>query len=478
MKKILITCIVLLSFSSLLSGPFLKIDKINHSKKYPMIELFLSVINTDSLDISGLDEENLYIFEDGYRVNYTKVINHSKIEDYLYMVFSFDSSRSIGKKSFYRLKQSAKDIIKKAGPRDYIAIYNFDNTVKLIENFTAKKDVLFKTIDTLKTKGSKTLLYNSIYDSLDHLTKERGQNKRKAVIVFTDGKDEGSSVKIKDLISFSRDVKIPIYFICIKKPRNASSIKRIAKLTGGKLLISGKRRNIKTFYKQILSKIKSSYIIKYDSRLKNDGLKHTVEVRLKYKHMRDRDVISFTAPKRFLNLNFNYIIDNLILILIILLLIILIVILILILTRQKNTMPVASSTNIDLSDVHHGYNDTEYDYTDDEDDLLTPDDPSYVYSDVWLIEKNGPSTGQKYQIHWDEVTLGRSEDNTVSINDKSVSPYHAKIKNINNTFHLFDLISDNGTYLNNRKLLRPKPLNDWDEIKIGRAVFIFRGSRI
>ena len=77
---------------------------------------------------------------------YIKVINQSKIEDYFYMVFSFDSSRSIDHRSLILLKQSAAEIIKKSGPRDYIAIYNFDNSVKLLNNFTTRKDRLIEKI--------------------------------------------------------------------------------------------------------------------------------------------------------------------------------------------------------------------------------------------------------------------------------------------------------------------------------------------
>jgi pSer/pThr/pTyr-binding forkhead associated (FHA) protein len=39
---------------------------------------------------------------------------------------------------------------------------------------------------------------------------------------------------------------------------------------------------------------------------------------------------------------------------------------------------------------------------------------------------------------------------------------------------LFDLASEHGTYLNGKKLLRPKYLADWDEIALGRFVFVFR----
>lgn len=73
--------------------------------------------------------------------------------------------------------------------------------------------------------------------------------------------------------------------------------------------------------------------------------------------------------------------------------------------------------------------------------------------------------------------MGRGQDNTIIINDDAISINHAKIRNVKNIYHIFDLVSQNGTFLNGKKLLRPKSLHDWDEIKIGRTRFIFRGTR-
>jgi hypothetical protein len=110
--------------------------------------------------------------------------------------------------------------------------------------------------------------------------------------------------------------------------------------------------------------------------------------------------------------------------------------------------------------------------------LLTPQDTEYVYAKSWLVEKDGPEAGKKFPIFWEEITIGRDEENGIVVADEAVSLKHAKIKRIRNAYFLFDLVSENGTYLNDKKLLRPKPLYDWDEIRIGRTLFIFRGSKI
>jgi hypothetical protein len=96
------------------------------------------------------------------------------------------------------------------------------------------------------------------------------------------------------------------------------------------------------------------------------------------------------------------------------------------------------------------------------------------YHHGWLVEKEGPHTGRKYKINWHIVTLGFADDNSIVVEDNTVSPRHAKIERDGKSFVLYDLLSESGTYLNGKKLLRPKELSDFDEIGLGRTKLIFR----
>ena len=85
---------------------------------------------------------------------------------------------------------------------------------------------------------------------------------------------------------------------------------------------------------------------------------------------------------------------------------------------------------------------------------------------------------RKTLLDSDEFFIGYSKNNNLVINDRGISPKHCKIKFVENTFYLFDLMSHTGTFLNGKKLLRPREINDWDEIRIGNAVLTFRKFNI
>lgn len=98
------------------------------------------------------------------------------------------------------------------------------------------------------------------------------------------------------------------------------------------------------------------------------------------------------------------------------------------------------------------------------------------YQKAVLIQKEGPSPGRQYNVYGHETLIGRLETNHLVIWDNSLSPVHARIKNIQNRFVLYDMLSHSGVFLNGKKLLRPKVLYDFDEILLGKTLLIFRGK--
>ncbi len=65
------------------------------------------------------------------------------------------------------------------------------------------------------------------------------------------------------------------------------------------------------------------------------------------------------------------------------------------------------------------------------------------------------------------VTIGRSEQADVRIEDRFASGIHCRVHTRGNAYFVEDLDSTNGTYLNGADLHGEAPLHDMDEIRIG-----------
>lgn len=80
---------------------------------------------------------------------------------------------------------------------------------------------------------------------------------------------------------------------------------------------------------------------------------------------------------------------------------------------------------------------------------------------------------QEYYFIGKENTIGRDLTNTISINDKFMSKFHARIIYDEGLYFLEDLNSANGTYLNNEKIGDAIELKSQDIIKMGQIQFLF-----
>ena len=71
-----------------------------------------------------------------------------------------------------------------------------------------------------------------------------------------------------------------------------------------------------------------------------------------------------------------------------------------------------------------------------------------------------------------EFSIGRTEGNSITVDDRAVSRRHCVVEQVDGRFQLRDLGSHNLTYVNNTPV-NQHWLQDRDEIRVGRSVFLF-----
>ena len=93
-----------------------------------------------------------------------------------------------------------------------------------------------------------------------------------------------------------------------------------------------------------------------------------------------------------------------------------------------------------------------------------------------VVIARGPQKGSRFLITADGVSIGRSTESSIFLDDVTVSRSHAQIKREDNgAFVLVDNASLNGTYLNNVSVEK-NVLKNGDEIQIGKFHFVFIGG--
>ena len=188
--------------------------------------------------------------------------------------------------------------------KDEAFLLSFDVNVDLLQDFTNSAHELARAMNkaeintaggngaggipgagggTVPTIGDPkgTLLYDAIYlASTEKLNQESG---RKAMIILTDGEDEGSRTKIADAIAAAQRSNVIIYVILIADREGYfgqglgytgySAAKRISDETGGRLIDVGNNgAKLQAAFEQIQDELRTQYVATYTpTNTKLDG---------------------------------------------------------------------------------------------------------------------------------------------------------------------------------------------------------------
>jgi VWFA-related protein len=193
--------------------------------------------------------------------------------------------------------------------KDEAFVISFDITVDLLQDFTrdtkrlqaalnkAKVNVDYTTggvpgmgggpVPTHNAPG--TLLYDAVYLSAhDMLSKEVG---RKAMILLTDGQDEGSRLKIQDAIEAAQKADSIVYvLLCADRGfyggfgySGEGDMRKLTEQTGGRVInVGNKFDKLKEAFDQIATELRSQYNVGYvPTNTKLDGSYRKLEIKSK-----------------------------------------------------------------------------------------------------------------------------------------------------------------------------------------------------
>ena len=89
----------------------------------------------------------------------------------------------------------------------------------------------------------------------------------------------------------------------------------------------------------------------------------------------------------------------------------------------------------------------------------------------------GAQKGSRFLVTAEGVTIGRSPESSIFLDDVTVSRKHASIEKSGTGFTFKDSGSLNGSYVNNESVTE-KVLASGDEIQIGKFHLLFIGSKL
>ena len=294
-------------------GPTIKVD-------VAVVSVLCSVRDDKGRLLSNLDKADFEIREDGK----PQQILYFNRETNLPLTLGLLVDSSISQEALiFREQRAASHFFEQViGPRDAAFLISFDVTVDLLRDVTGSVDLLQDSLEEIRVRAPApmgpntgpfprmpvggTHLHDAVYlASNDVLQREAG---RKAVILITDGQDQGSKLSRDEAIEAAQRNDVIIYGILFVDRQfygygggiytGESTLKKMAEDTGGRMFRATSDRELSDAFDQISQELRSQYSIGYSpANAARDGSYRRVDVRVRGRGLRVQARRGYYAPQ-------------------------------------------------------------------------------------------------------------------------------------------------------------------------------------
>ena len=263
-----------------------------------LVVLNAAVLDASGQSVEGLRREQFHIFEDGVE---QPVSLFQAEETPFAAVILLDTSGSM--ESRISLARSAAiKFLEGLRPNDNAAIYTFDSKLNQLQDFSNSSDITEHIFD-IKAYGM-TVLNDAIYEAAAALSKR--PEKRKAIIVLSDGEDTSSKRSAEKALKAALAVDATIYTVDMssiddgnkRRDQNIGMLKNFAEKTGGIFVPTGGGSVMRDTFKRIVDELSSQYTVGYQpTNTKMDGKWRSLELRISRPNLTIRTRKGYNAPK-------------------------------------------------------------------------------------------------------------------------------------------------------------------------------------
>lgn len=273
-----------------------------------LVVLDVSVVDPSNKPVMDLKQEDFIVTEDKVP---QKIDHFSKEQVPVSLVFAIDTSGSMRPKLDTVVKAST-NIVKEGRAGDEMAVIEFKDQPELLEEFTGDVNDVIDTLNGL-VASRQTAMLDALYLAADYANKD-GKNRRKAVLVVTDGLDNDSYYKFGEVVNHLREIDVQIYLIGFindldkdsglfkKSPKEKAEglLSRLAEETGGKAFYPRELSEVHAIAQQISTDLRTQYAISYyPTNSTKDGTFRTIKVQVNSGNRRllARHRNGYTAPR-------------------------------------------------------------------------------------------------------------------------------------------------------------------------------------
>jgi Ca-activated chloride channel family protein len=175
-----------------------------------LINVTATVSDTSGRFVSGLTQDDFIVYDDDQRV---EVTHFSAERVPVSLGIALDTSGSmIGEKMSAARGAIARFVNELLEQNDELFLYRFSNYPVLVQGWTRDRRDLIEPLGRLMPYGA-TAMYDAIARAIP--LAQQGRNRKKALVVISDGNDTSSRTDVRDLKQQIRESEVLVYAVGI-----------------------------------------------------------------------------------------------------------------------------------------------------------------------------------------------------------------------------------------------------------------------
>jgi VWFA-related protein len=260
-----------------------------------VVQVTVTIADGHGKFVRNVPQSAFHVFEDGR----PQAVSHFASEDVpLELVAAIDISGSMAP-AMPKLKTAVKEFLSDVPTQDQVTLLGFNDNIFTLTRKSIDPKERVKAVDRLAPWGS-TALYDVLLRGIDMLGRQTG---RKALVVFTDGEDQGSHATIGDDERRLQSSDVTLYMIGQGRGVTLEPLRKIMERlstpTGGRALFTDSIDELHNAFADLLDELSNQYLLGYaPTNTTKDDTWHRIKVDVDGQHdVRARQGYRLTPTK-------------------------------------------------------------------------------------------------------------------------------------------------------------------------------------
>ena len=191
-------------------------DRFKFKSRVDLVNVTATVSDGNGRFVSGLQKDDFKVYEDDQLQTITH-FNADRVPVSLGIVLDTSSSMS-GEKIDAARRALEAFMADLSDPEDEFFLYRFSDDPVLLQGWTSDRRAMSRALGKANTKGG-TALYDAVAEALP--LARQGKNRKKAIVVISDGNDTSSFTGVGALRQLIRESEVLVYAIGIDRRASA-----------------------------------------------------------------------------------------------------------------------------------------------------------------------------------------------------------------------------------------------------------------